>query len=302
MKTLSFNCLFFLSFFVGCVFESSMMQTPSFLGAQDSCGFAVNHFSGEGLRWDKSKFPIVFHIHETVPVEAEKNFTSSVDHWNLVWRDFLTHKRLEPFELFYVDKRGVYEGQIKTDGNNLIAFVTENFTKYDSLSSQAITSIYAKNTSIIDTDIVVNNQTNKFYYDPQYNQTVHLATNEFEARYLASLKTPSLWFQITKKLKLFFQFLLRAFKKPSSVRKIANFRSEVPKDRVDFPSLMIHELGHVPGRAHFKKDSPTKRQFRSRTAGKKSDSVMEPKLEQGKARRGISQIDLESLFCAYYNY
>ena len=302
MKTLSLNCLFFLSFFAGCVFESSMMQTPAFIGSQDDCGFAVNHFSGEGLRWDKSKFPVVFRIHETVPLEAEKNFISSVDHWNLMWRDFLDQKGLKPFELFYVDKSGIYEGHIRSDGNNLILFVNDNFSRYDSPRSQAITALSSKGASILDADIVVNAQTFKFHYDSQYNQTV-LAANEFEGRYLASLKTPGLWFQITKKLKLFFQFLLKAFTKTTSVRKIADFRPEVPKDKVDFPSLMIHELGHVPGRAHFEGNS-SNRPLRSRSgsAKEKAYSVMEPTLSKGRARRKIPQSDLENLFCAYYNY
>ncbi|MBC6416006.1 MAG: hypothetical protein GDA46_06435 [Bdellovibrionales bacterium] len=309
MKKIIFNLsflIFSLNFFVSCV-VGSFLQEPLYLGLQDSCGFIVNQYSGEGLRWDKSKFPVKFFIHESVPLEAEKNFISATDHWNVEWSHFLEKKGLEPFDLFVVDTKGVYQGMATNDKNNLFIFIKDNFSKYDSPNSQGITAFNSQSKEIIDTDILINNANFKFYYDKRYNNKISLVKRELEKeRRIASLKTPSLWFQIKEHLKRLSLNLLKFFKKEREFdRKIADSRTNIPRDKVDFVSLIIHELGHVPGRAHFEKDSSHSQIYSSRVGTQKNiknSSVMEPMLSKGVSRRNISQLDLDSLFCAYYNY
>jgi len=304
--------------FSSCIIDAPFMSYPGpFRGEQDSCGFTVNEYSGEGLRWDKSKFPVVLKIHANVPLEAEKNFIAAGDHWNLAWQDFLESKGLSPFDLFYVDRRGVYEGKTGNDGSNLFLFVHHNFSQYEDERSQAITALRSdRRSAIIDTDILVNNDNFKFYYDPSYNTAIELAKKDFEKeRYLASLRTPGRLAQIMESLKAFLNIFLKPFKRSKPVRQIADYRPDIPRDKVDFPSLMIHELGHVPGRGHFEesevhssrsskhlsKAGPINLSSRSRRP-ERHISVMEPVLQRGRARREITKYDLENLFCAYYNY
>ena len=310
-------CFLSLFFSTGCVIDTAklFMSPGPYQGVQDSCGFSVEEHSGEGVRWKKSKFPVTFKIHTKVPIEAEKNFIAAVDHWNLAWAHYLEDKGLEPFDLYYVDRRGVYEGNAGPDGNNLFLFVHEDFSKYDSSSVQAITSlrINKRTANIEDTDILVNRENFKFFYDPSYNNEIELAHKDFkQKRFLASLRTPSPFVQIMNKIKSFFNFFLNFFKKAKPVRQIADYRARVPRDMVDFPSLMIHELGHVPGRGHFNDDEyhthfASREQSRTNKKRSKSKrdshlSVMEPELLRGHARRDITEYDLENLFCAYYNY
>ena len=302
-----------------CVFEGSFVGNGPgpYRGEQDACGFTVDEYSGQGLRWKKSKFPVVFKIHENVPIEAERNFISAVDHWNLSWYDYLEIKGLAPFDLFYVDRRGVYEGQTAADGSNLFLFVHQNFSQYENVNSQAITALRSdRRASIIDTDILVNNENFSFYYDSSYNTMIDLAKRDFEKqRRLASLKTPGRFFQIKESLKSFFNIFLKLFKKPKQIRQIADYKPSIPRNKVDFPSLIVHELGHVPGRGHFhehefhahsseraSRDRNSETKQRSESHSHEHVSVMEPILQRGRDRREITEYDLENLFCAYYNY
>jgi len=310
-KTLLLSC-FFLS---ACVFDPSFMSQPGpHRGEQDSCGFTVDEYSGEGLRWKKSKFPVVFKVHANVPRDARRNFISAVNHWNMAWYDFLEKKALEPFDLFYVDMRGVYEGDTAADGSNLFLFIHEGFSRYEDQNAQAITALRSDriNSSIIDTDILVNSVNFNFYYDSSYNKVIDLAMQGFEKkRQLASLKSPGRYVQVIEKIKSFFSFFLKLFKKEKPIRQIADYKPDIPKSKVDFPSLMVHELGHVPGRGHYDEDEfhshASRRNLKSKESQSKNNrndykSVMEPFLQQGRARREITKYDLENLFCAYYNY
>ena len=306
-----------LFFSTGCVIDTSrLFSSPGpYQGIQDSCGFSVDEHSGKGVRWKKSKFPVIFKIHTEVPIKAEKNFISAVEHWNLAWTHYLEDKGLEPFDLYYVDRRGVYEGNAGPDGNNLFLFVHDNFSKYENPTSvQAITSLRVNkfSSNIEDTDILVNRENFEFFYDSSYDKEIELAHKDFQQkRFLASLRTPGPFVQMMNKIKSFFSFFLKPFKKAKPVRQIADYRVRVPRNLVDFPSLMIHELGHVPGRGHFNDDeyhthfaSREQRESKKKRVKSKNShlSVMEPRLLRGNARRDITEYDLENLFCAYYNY
>jgi len=348
MKASFFGIFFSTSFlFSGCVFDSSFLSHPGpYLKEQDACGFAVDEYSGEGLRWKKTKFPIVFKVHANVPDRARDNFVSAVSHWNLAWYDFLEEEGIDQtFDLFDIDRSGVYEGDAVADGSNLFMFVPKDFSRYEDERAQAITALWSnrRNFSIIDTDILVNDEAFDFHYDASYNRSIDLAMQKFEKkRHLASLRSPGRFAQIREKIKSFFSLFLHLFRKEKPMRQIANYRVSVPAGKVDFPSLMVHELGHVPGRGHFRESefhaysrsrnpsshdyhSPSSHDYHShssedeqkhsshnhrenrspqsgRTLRSRHISVMEPFLQQGRARRQITEYDLENLFCAYYNY
>ena len=292
MKALTSLCfLFCLS---SCIMEP---LHPLYSGSTDSCGFAVNQYTGEGLRWQKEEFPVLFSIHRSVPVPAEKNFVSAIDHWNMAWNEYLENKGVQPFDLFAINLSTLKDGDPKKDNQNILYFMGNNFSYYENAPGvQAVTAIYSTKVNIKDTDILVNDKgRHNYYYDESYNSEIHLAKNtEKNRRSLASSRAPSLWDQTLNRLKSFFNFFLKAFKKKKSFRGISVSRAKVPKDQVDFASLMIHELGHVPGMAHT--DHPNSRRSEDHI------SVMEKKLSEGVSRRQIKEYDLESLFCAYYNY
>ncbi|MCY4321222.1 MAG: hypothetical protein OXC37_02285 [Bdellovibrionaceae bacterium] len=297
-----------ISFLASCVFE---MGSPIYVGQKDSCGFAVNQYSGQGLRWNEANFPVPFYLHSSVPYEAKQNFIFAIEHWNLAWAEYLENEGLQPFRLFIVaDRHNLYNGQPQRDGSNFLFFIDKNFSRYDSSSGvQAITAMNAIGDEIKDTDILVNEEAFNFYYDSSYNDEITIAKKKVdERRSIASSRAPSLGMKIIERLKEWWSFLLKPFIKKKPIRGIARISPKVPRDKVDFPSLMIHELGHVPGMAHFDGSDRyhSNHNHASRTKRSSRDkgyiSVMEPKLPSGKARRQITSYDLENLFCAYFNY
>ncbi len=284
---------------------------------KDDCGFALGRFSGEGLRWDKSKFPISFYIHQSVPAPAARNFVSAVDHWNMAWERYLSAQGLSPFPLFAVpDKNTRYSGSPKNDGYNIFLFA-EDYSKYGSLDQQAITSVYSSTSGEIkDTDIIVNNhvvlngQRTFYFYDESYNDEIVLSQREVkESRKLASLQMESSWlYQLKQKIWLWLKFFLKPFQKKKPLRQLASPSARVPIDKMDFASLMIHELGHVPGMGHFDRSDQIHREGRLASRGRRGRSkrgfisVMERKLTNGRARRAVGEHDLDNLFCGYFNY
>ena len=286
---------------------------------KDSCGFAVSRYTGEGLRWDKSKFPVSFYVHQSVPAPAHKNFVSAVDHWNMAWGEHLMNKGLEPFPLFSVaDRDRQYSGSPRDDGHNIL-FFTDRFKEegYGGVTVQAVTGmIYSpRKGEIKDTDIIVNNRVilrtgrQYYFYDENYNKEIVLSKREVgESRRLASLRAESGWFQLKQKIWSWLRFLFKPFFKKKIRRQIASPSVKIPRNYMDFASLMIHELGHVPGLHHFDKSDHI--QYASKMASKGNRhnsrtrfiSVMDPKLRSGTTRRIIGEYDLENLFCGYFNY
>ena len=284
------------------------------MGEKDACGFAVNQFSGQGLRWDDSKFPVSFYVHHSVPSKAKANFISAISHWNLAWEDYLKRQGIRPFPLFaIVDANNLYNGQPGKDDHNFLFFIDDKFSRYESNpNTQAITAITSTGHKIKDTDILVNTEGFVYYYDNSYNREITLAENRMkERRSLASSRAPDFSFKIFEQIKFWLKIFLKPFVKQKAVRHIATPSPRVPRGKVDFPSLIIHELGHVPGMAHFSEDdldhdhSHGHSHSRSRRRSSNSNnyiSVMEPRLSSGRARRQVKEHDLNNLFCGYFNY
>ena len=316
MKSLfKIGCLIlFASLLPSCIIN---MEGGGFHTEQkDSCGFAVSRYSGEGVRWDE--IPVSFYIHQSVPAPAHQNFVSAVDHWNMAWEEHLTDKGLESLPLFAVVNRDMqYSGSPKNDGHNIL-FFTDRFKEegYGNVDTQAVTGMfYSRQGEIRDTDIVVNNnvilRTGKqhYFYDENYNNEIVLSKREIkENRRLASLRIEGGWFQLKQKIWSWFQFFLKPFQKEKIKRQIASPSVKIPKNYMDFASLMIHELGHVPGLGHFDKSDQIQNTGKMASGGRRYNSkssfisVMERKLRSGTTRRMIGEHDLENLFCGYFNY
>ena len=315
------NGIFFLLlvFLPACMIQGGM--TGYAPGMQDSCGFAIDPHTGKGLRRKRSDFPIVFYIHKSVPREAHENFISAVDHWNEDWREFLEEKGEAPFPLFAVaNRKAQYSGSPAKDSYNMVFFIEEDYANYVKLSKkqameqQGVTTM-GKNlrSYLIDTDILVNAEDNLFFYDDSYNQEIRLAQQKRKAVRLLARATPSGFFLSLKQwIKGWFNFFLKPFKDKKFSRRISSSSTKVPGNHTDFPSFMIHELGHTYGAAHpdhfdiaenrGKAASRSLAQDRreSHQTHSQEFSVMRKRLVRGTSRRNISEYDLNNLFCGYF--
>ena len=298
----------FLSILPACIIQ----EQGVYLGQTDTCNCVVAPISGKGARWSKTDFPLTFYIHSSVPLPARKNFISAIGHWNMAWEDYLNDQGLDPFSLFAVaDKRMKYSGSPGRDSYNLLIFITENYSNYvkktdEDTVTQAITSTSADpyTGKITDTDIIVNAEEVPFFYDASYDNEIVVSQRERPSgRFLASSfsATGGFWFSLKQSLKRWFRFLVQPFQKKKPKRQIASPSKRVPRNKTDFPSLMVHELGHVPCLGHHE-DEPSRLKGRGQRHKKRIYSIMRPKLLFGQSRRAIGKHDLDNLFCAYFGY
>lgn len=308
------SCYSYLS---ACIIQTNGLHQNHNGKLKDSCGFALSSLTGKGVHWPRSKFPISFYIHETVPFSAYKNFISAADHWNMSWEEYLNKRGLEYFPLFDIKNPNLrYSGNPGNDQYNMIYFVTEGFSKYGP-DVQAITATYSnRNNQITDSDIIVNATGYKYFYDENYNTDVSIAKNTKQNlntsyRYLASSMSVGFFTQLKLNITRWFRELFIYFKTNTSNRVIARQSNKVPMSHIDFASLMIHELGHVPGLSHVSmpnspntnsysnSPSASRQNLYSRENTLKSYSVMEERLAYGRIRRAIQNYDLKNLSCGY---
>ena len=298
----------------GCIVGGPPGGYRLYQGGTDECGFALDSYTGEPLKWDVSRLPISFYIHESVPPEAHRNFISNVNHWNSVWAEHGEEQGVEVADMFaIVSENQVFSGRPGKDGYNMLFFITKDFAaSYGAGKStvQAVTVTFNDDSGhIVDTDILINAETIKYFYDPDYDSDI-LALNEKAGarRYLSSTEAPGLWASLKRKFSRAFRWLFGFFRKPETLqREVAARRVKVPRGLVDFPSLGAHELGHSPGLGHEEdkkriggRGLASKGGKRAAAPKKGRQSIMKRILPPGHARRNISNYDLENLFCGYY--
>ena len=300
----------------------------------NECTFTLDPLTNSPIRWNDNRFPVSFYVHESVPPDAYFNFVSATEYWNLIWLDYLAEKGLDGPPLFdIVGENQSFSTKPKADGYNVL-FFTDDFRSYYSeieeesakttqtteteiteedriqaaAKIQAVTVVRRSNAEIKDTDIIVNSRNFRFFYDKNYDEDILLASQERLAyRNVSSSRDLTLVESIKLKFLSFFKGFLNLFRKDVSKRNIATRKVRVPKGFIDFPSLMIHELGHSPGLFHSdnrKVKRALKNSGRASTLSQlnkgRIKSVMEKALPAGFARRHIGDFDLDNLFCGYY--
>lgn len=239
--------------------------------AVDECNFHVNNF-GKGYRWDHLPVPITFHS-KTINDRAHMATMKVIDEWNHVWKSE-SGQGQGLFEVVgWVHYNNALDIRTK-DQTNTITLVDQIENRSCGqlrcllkTNQQGVTSM-AGLFSLSETDIFLNDADFDFYYDVGMDNR----------RSLTSLAPPSSFFH-----ELWMTFLKYLFfwKKPE--RDPASGRSFIPRNLVDFESLVAHELGHVLGLGHVETEG----------------SIMRTKLGSGVMRRGLRRVELNSLLCGY---
>ena len=237
----------------------------------DQCNFHVNNF-GKGYQWDHLPVPITFHS-KTVHDQAHMSTSKVIEEWNQVWRSE-SGQNSGLFEIVgWVHHNNALDIRNK-DRTNTLTLVDQienrscgNIRCLLKVNQQGVTSMTGM-FSLSETDIFLNDADFDFYYDEGLDNN----------RSLTSLAPPSSFFH-----ELWMSFLKYLFfwKKPK--RDPASGQGFIPRNLIDFESLVAHELGHVLGLGHIETEG----------------SIMRRQLGSGVMRRGLRSVELSSLLCGY---
>ena len=273
--------LIFFLFLCSCV-----KFTPQWPGARqkvDECNFHVGQW-GTGVRWKSLPIPLTIHQRamdeRSVPV-----ILNVVEDWNDTWRRESGQNQGLFEVLGFIDYNHVAD--IYGDRQSTIAFVypDQNISRAQSGGellrdgTQGITTLNSSGFSkhyLKEADMFLNASYYKFHYDDADDV---LAQESLDSnRGLASLEEPQSIFSHIRK---FLGDLFSLIWKRTGERQLAG--RKIPSEHLDFESLFSHELGHVAGLGH--------NEIRG--------SMMNAKLKKGTTRRGVRQIDMDSLLCGY---
>ncbi len=265
---------------------------------RNECNFRTQY--GYVIRW--SDLPIPIHLHEDIPPQAQENLNYAIDMWNEKWNyetgqgplfeimgsvvQEVPDKHGDGINLFYIDKEGVVTSDDgDTIGSGGGGSGSQSFNLLNSIR-QGVTRL--KNGfrgTLNDGDIVMNNVHFEFHYEKEhfdhstYTHVPKLST----ARTLASTLEHSFWMKWLKAFKSFINWV-SFWKTTSPTRTPSAKKKRIPRGKIDFISLCLHELGHLVGLLHDEQNSK---------------NIMYPHLNKGQIRRNLTETDTNRISCSY---
>ena len=244
-------------------------------GCVDECNFHLGQY-GQGLRWKTIPVPITLHA-ESMDSSAMNTTLKVVDEWNHTWKNN-TQSQNGLFEVVGAIHYEEADDTLKDNYNSIAMLSLGTQGSLPSVmlhkSNFGITNLMGGRMYVQEADIYLNKEAHDFYYEDQ--EVVGQKPEEY-SRYLASLSKPQ--FEMKSLFERFLQWVM--FWKKESHREIATAR--VPRGKVDFETVVSHELGHVLALGH----------------NNKPGSIMQENLAERQVRRGLRPVDLDSLRCRY---
>ena len=259
-------------FLTGCLPYAHPMR-----GQLDACNFHIGQY-GVALRWNSLPVPIV--LNKGAMNQNSIDATAKVaDEWNDIWRRETGGQLFEVLGLAeYQNMKDIFRDQYNSvslvDSHSNKELSDNSQSKYFADSTQGVTQVLGRR-FLDEGDILLNDDDFDFYYE---DEQLAFDDEEENERQLASTHLPSsnfLW-DFYKQLS---QFLF--FWKKQTYRDLSSKR--IPAHLVDYESLIAHEMGHLLGLGHLDI----------------SGSIMKPKMMTGVTRRGLNQVELNSLKCGY---
>ena len=254
---------------------------PGYQGGDqvDECNFSVGN-RGKGFRWKELPVSITLHA-QSMNDKAILSTVKVVDEMNQKWKQ-TTQTNQNLFDILgAIHYDSVMD--IVGDNYNSIAIVDQKTNSSKSFQGKerhflapdrhGVTQVRAA-LVVREADILLNNDHYNFYYEEDAPLYSRKDSKEY-TRQLASLSSTSSF-----KIKAIFTWFLNLFRKKPSREPSS---SKIPRNLLDFESLISHELGHVLGLGHVNH----------------ADSIMKGKFRTGTTRRGLRDFDINSLLCGY---